>query len=290
MRFENRMSGFFYTPNMRPSLLIASFLLLAMSAPLHCPAQDAPAFLPLEQWKTAVLAGDAQSLQALYNPAIQVSTVSGKVGADSDVAYWTGLKAKSFQMTITQQGAPQPGIWAIAFQAKITTAPAGRVIHMVVEQYWQQPGGIWRLVALKRDVTKLAQPLSLDEKIYPPGDARQQIASAQSRAAKLHKHILIVFGADWCYDCHVLEKAFHRPDITAVLTSNYEVVNVDIGQGDKNLDLMNQYEVPIKRGVPAIAVLDSSGKLLFSQKDGEFERARALGPEDLLMFLKKWKP
>jgi thioredoxin 1 len=290
MRFENRMSGFFYTPSMRPSLLIASFLLLAMSAPVHSPAQDAPAFLPLEQWKTAVIARDVPTLEALYAPGIQISTVSGKVGAASDVVFWTGLNAKSFQLTITQQGAPQPGIWAIAFQAKITTASPGHVIPMVVEQYWQQQGGIWRLVALKRDVTKLAQPLSLDAKIYPPGDAHASIAAAQSRAAKLHKHILIVFGADWCYDCHVLEKAFHRPDITAVLTSNYEVVNVDIGQGDKNLDLMNQYEVPIKRGVPAIAVLDSSGKLLFSQKDGEFERARALGPEDLLMFLKKWKP
>jgi len=35
--------------------------------------------------------------------------------------------------------------------------------------------------------------------------------------------------------------------------------------------------------------LDSNGKLLYSQKAGEFERARALAPEDLLEFLNKWK-
>jgi hypothetical protein len=265
-------------------------LLLASSFSVPCLAQTAPNFLPLEQWKAAVLARDAQGLQALYSPGIQVSTVSGKVGAEVDAAFWAGLKAKSFQITITQSGAPQPGIWAIAFQAKIATAPPGSIIQMVVEQYWQQQGGIWRLVALKRDVTKLAQPLSLDAKIYPSGDAHQQIAAAQARATKLHKHILLVFGADWCYDCHVLEKAFHLPDIAAVLNPNYELVNVDIGKGDKNQDLMNQYDVPMKRGIPAIAVLDSSGKLLYSQKNGEFERARALGPEDLLAFLKKWKP
>jgi hypothetical protein len=46
----------------------------------------------------------------------------------------------------------------------------------------------------------------------------------------------------------------------------------------------------MKRGIPAIALLDSSGKLLYSQKNGEWERARALGPEDLLEFLRKWKP
>lgn len=275
---------------MRSSLLMASVLSLATLCRVPIAAQTAPDFLPLEQWKAAILAHDVQGLQALYSPGIQVSTVSGKIGADADAAFWTGLKAKSFQITIAQSGAPQPGIWAISFQAKVSTAPSGRVVHMVVEQYWQQQGNIWRLVALKRDITKLAQPLTLDAKIYPTGDAHQQIAAAQARAAKFQKHILLVFGADWCYDCHVLEKAFHRPDIAAVLNPNYELVDIDIGEGDKNQDLMNQYDVPMSRGVPALAVLDAHGNLLYSQKNGEFERARALGPEDLLAFLKKWKP
>jgi hypothetical protein len=64
---------------------------------------------------------------------------------------------------------------------------------------------------------------------------------------------------------------------------------VDIGEGDRNQDLMKEYEVPPERGIPAAAVLDSEGKLLYSQKHGEFEKARTLGPEDLLEFLNKWK-
>jgi hypothetical protein len=99
-----------------------------------------------------------------------------------------------------------------------------------------------------------------------------------------------VFGADWCYDCHVLEKAFHRPDVAAVLNPNFQVVDIDIGNGNKNLDIAAQYQVPLNRGVPAIAILDWKGNLLFSQKNGEWERARALGPEDLLALLKQWKP
>jgi hypothetical protein len=78
--------------------------------------------------------------------------------------------------------------------------------------------------------------------------------------------------------------------VSAVLAHNFEVVHVDVGQGDKNQDIMLQYEVPMARGIPAIAVLDSDGKLLYSQKGGEFEKARALGPEDLMAFLNKWKP
>jgi hypothetical protein len=88
----------------------------------------------------------------------------------------------------------------------------------------------------------------------------------------------------------VLDRALERPDIAPVLKSNFEVVHVDVGTGDKNQDLMNEYQVPMSRGIPALAVLDASGKLIYSQRNGEFERTRALGPEDLLAFLNKWKP
>jgi hypothetical protein len=43
-----------------------------------------------------------------------------------------------------------------------------------------------------------------------------------------------------------------------------------------NVDVAKQYDVPLDRGVPAITVLESDGKLPFSQKRGEFE-ARARG-------------
>jgi thiol:disulfide interchange protein len=99
-----------------------------------------------------------------------------------------------------------------------------------------------------------------------------------------------VFGANWCYDCHVLDTAFHRSDLAPVLTANYEVVHVDIGRGEKNQDLMTKYEVPMKRGIPGLAVLDADGKLVYSQKNGEFEKARALTPDDFLAFLNQWKP
>ncbi|MGA9384940.1 MAG: thioredoxin family protein, partial [Candidatus Sulfotelmatobacter sp.] len=104
------------------------------------------------------------------------------------------------------------------------------------------------------------------------------------------KRVLLVFGANWCYDCHVLDLAFQRPDFAAAM-AGYEVVHVDIGpDGKKNADLAKQFQVPLDKGVPALAVADSAGKVLVSQKNGEFENARAMTPEALLEFLNKWKP
>ena len=277
---------------MRLRFPIALVLFLATLYPVQALPQSAVTFPALVQWKAAVLAGNAATLRTLYSssPPAQISTSSAQLTAESDISFWTGFKAKSIELQIAQSNSPQPGLQQIVFQARIRTLP--RTLYVAEAQLWQQQGTEWKLLSAKRtDATRLEQPLSLDAKIYPTGvNADEELRSALAHAAKSRKHVLVVFGADWCYDCHVLDKAFRRPDIAAVLTPNYEVVHVDVGEGDKNQDLMQRYDVPMKRGIPAIAVVDSSGKLLYSQENGEFERARGLGPEDLLEFLKRWKP
>jgi len=137
----------------------------------------------------------------------------------------------------------------------------------------------------------LGQAAPAQKPIYDESaDARAEIQEALHKARAEHKRVIVVFGANWCYDCHVLDAAFHRPDLAEIIAANYEVVHVDIGKGNKNQDLMAKYEVPMKRGIPGLAVLDADGKLIYSQKNGEFENARAMKPEDFHAFLEKWKP
>jgi Thioredoxin-like len=254
-----------------------------------CAGQMREDFSPLEHWQSAVIEGNAAELESLYSaaPPAQINTTAGKFGGDADVAFWAGLKVKSMNISMIKSGSPQPGIHRVLFQAEVKTR--ARTMYLTAEQVWQMQSGVWRLVAESRELSKLQQPLTIDEDIYPDGDARAEIRAAVRRAGKEHKRVLLVFGADWCYDCHVLDKAFRRRDIAPVLRAHYEVVHVDVGRFDKNLDLMEKYGVPIKRGVPAVAVLDGNGRLLYSQKNGEWEQARALGPEDLLALLNKWK-
>jgi thioredoxin 1 len=223
-----------------------------------------------------------------------VTTRAGDGSADSDINFWTGLKARRMKLDVIQSQSPQSGLQQVVFEAEIHSATGAgeHVVYVTQGQLWQQQNGNWKLVATKRsDPTKLQQPTSTSKVIYAPGlDAHDEIKQALSEAAKQHKNVIVVFGANWCYDCHVLDLAFHRPDLEGVLQRSYEVVHVDVGEGDKNQDIMQQYHVPMKKGIPALAVLDPSGELLYSQQGGEFEKARSLAPEDLLAFLNKWKP
>ena len=127
--------------------------------------------------------------------------------------------------------------------------------------------------------------------IYPESaDAKAEIAEALANASRTHRRVLLIFGGNWCYDCHVLDAAFHSAEIAPTLNKNYVVVHVDIGEYNKNLDLADKYEIPLKKGVPAAAVLRGNGTLVVSQKNQEFEKARSMATEDVLAFLEKWKP
>jgi thioredoxin 1 len=282
-----------------------SLLMLAMAilpsycagqAPSQPRAKPAAAFPPLEQWKAAVMGENVAALQALYssNPPAIIATAAGTINVTSEVAFWTGLRGRRLKLTVIQSESPQPDVRRVVFVAEVrsSSSPGAQTLYITAGQLWQKQGVTWRVAGTKRsEATKLQQPASTSKVIYAPGvDAHAEIKHALELAAKGHKRVLVVFGANWCYDCHVLDLAFHRPDVAGVLRQNFEVVHIDVGEGDKNQDLMQGYQVPMKRGIPAIAVLDGNGKLLYSQKDGEFEKARALAPEDVLQFLNQWKP
>lgn len=120
-------------------------------------------------------------------------------------------------------------------------------------------------------------------------DAHADIAQAIRTATHEHKRIILDFGGNWCGDCQVLDIYFHQSPNSEIVDQHFLVVHIDIGHMDKNVDVADKYEVPLKRGVPALAVLDSHGKLLYSQKNGEFEAMRRMDPASVTEFLNKWK-
>jgi thioredoxin 1 len=126
--------------------------------------------------------------------------------------------------------------------------------------------------------------------IYPDGaQAKQDIAAALAQAGKEKKRVLLDFGGNWCGDCQILEIYFHAPANRALLEKNYVLVPVNVGQYDQNLDLAAKYGIPLAKGVPALAVLDASGELLYSQHNAEFESMGKVDPGAVTAFLLQWK-
>ncbi|MGA7695377.1 MAG: thioredoxin family protein [Candidatus Sulfotelmatobacter sp.] len=255
-------------------------------------ADSTTGFAPLDQWKNAVVAGDEAALKTIYStdPAAQVMANGITVNADADVSFWLGLKAQSIKLEIVRMK-ERPAGASIVFKAEVLL-PNGKTLRVTDGQGWRKQGDQWRLASVERaDNPHLEQPSDMKKNIYPAdADAHAEIREAEEKAATQHKRVLLVFGANWCFDCHVLDLAFHRPDFASAM-AGYEVVHVDLGDDEKkNADVVKQFNVTLDKGIPTLAVAEADGKLVVSQKNGEFEDARSLTPETLLEFLNKWKP
>jgi thiol:disulfide interchange protein len=135
-----------------------------------------------------------------------------------------------------------------------------------------------------------ASAFSSERDIYPAADrAKLDLAGALSASAATHRRILLDFGGNWCPDCHVLDLYFHDAANQPILEANYILVHINIGRLNENLDIAERYGIPLRKGVPALAVLGEHGELLYSQKSGEFEAMRRIQSSAVTDFLLSWK-
>ncbi len=117
-------------------------------------------------------------------------------------------------------------------------------------------------------------------------NATNDIAAAVVQARRQHKRILLDFGGNWCGDCQVLDIYYHQRPNAELVSKYFILVHINIGHMDQNVDVARKYNVPITKGVPALAVLDSRGRLLYAEHDKEFEHASMSAITD---FLNRWK-
>jgi thiol:disulfide interchange protein len=134
------------------------------------------------------------------------------------------------------------------------------------------------------------KPVTGKTDLYPAGvDAKKEIETSLKKAAAENKRVLLIFGGNWCYDCHVLDAALHEGEAAKIVKENFLLVHVDIGEGDKNLDLIKKYETTLGFGVPTVVIIDNEGRVVYSSTKGEFEAARQIMKKDLAAFLNRWK-
>ena len=129
------------------------------------------------------------------------------------------------------------------------------------------------------------------EAMYPPVErAKADIEGAVQKAANSGRRIIVDFGGNWCTDCKILDINLKKPENAALLEKHFVMVHVNVG--DKgitdNFDVAERYGIPLKKGVPALAILESDGRVVYAQKNGEFESMRKMDPKSVNDFLQQW--
>ena len=277
---------------------LACVLLFASTCALT--QTPAVAFDGAEKWKNSLTTTSIGSLKNLYSTEPPAKFMpKGKPQSDisPETDFWQKLVSSGMTdfeaKPVEEQDQNGLHVVTLAVSMKTKTPDGPRTRYVTEQQAWQKQGDSWRIViAAHSEVVKMPPALHPNPNLYSKdADAKVEIEEAKAKAKKDHQRVILVFGANWCYDRHVLDQAFHQADVAPVLQKKFQVVHVDIGDdGKKNNNLADEYQVPLKKGIPALAVLDADGKVLYSQKNGEWESARSLDPDDVMKFLDQWKP
>jgi thiol:disulfide interchange protein len=120
-------------------------------------------------------------------------------------------------------------------------------------------------------------------------NADAQVGAAFARARKSHKRVLIDLGANWCVDCLVLTNFVRLPEMRRFMEAHYEIVLVDVGRFNRNLQIPARYGIAKKLdGVPALLIVTPEGKLVNADNVFATADAHEMTPQGLADYLAKY--
>ncbi len=120
-------------------------------------------------------------------------------------------------------------------------------------------------------------------------DANADVGAALARAKANGKRVLIDLGGNWCTDCIVFANVLQLPEIKAFVARHYEVVVVNVGRFDTNLQIPARYGITTRlEGVPAVLIVDPDGTLVDAGHVAALADARHMTPQGIADWLAQW--
>ena len=132
-------------------------------------------------------------------------------------------------------------------------------------------------------VAAAAAETPYDEK----ADAKSEIKAALAQTGSSRVPVIIVFGANWCPDCQMLNIAMTRGASAPLLAHDFKIVKVNVGRFDQNLEVAKSYGVPLKKGIPAVVILSPKNDVLYATREGELADARKMGDKGIYEFFRR---
>jgi thiol-disulfide isomerase/thioredoxin len=133
---------------------------------------------------------------------------------------------------------------------------------------------------------ELARPLPLPYDVN--ADANAEIDAALVRAKSEGKRLIVDLGGNWCGDCRVFAAIMDLPEVKKYVDAHYEVVLVNVGRYDTNLDVPARFGLEKPHAAPSTLIISPDGKLLNGDDLVALKDARDMTPQQVVDWLAHW--
>ena len=102
-----------------------------------------------------------------------------------------------------------------------------------------------------------------------------------------NKQPILMFGANWCPDCRIFAGTMNIPKIKSYIEEKFNVLYIDVKRYEINMELMEEYGIPVAEGIPRLLVFDKEKNLLNDSRTTEWRTARDRSSQEIFDFFQE---
>ena len=103
-----------------------------------------------------------------------------------------------------------------------------------------------------------------------------------------NKQSIVIFGANWCPDAKFLEAVMQLPTVKNFLEKYVNILNIDLGKYEINMELFNFFDSNIKDGIPRVFIMDKRGLNINLDSNDTMRKARELSAQEIFNYFQEF--
>lgn len=106
--------------------------------------------------------------------------------------------------------------------------------------------------------------------------------------SKVSNQSIIIFGANWCPDCRILEGTLLLPTVKSFIDDNFSVIHIDVGKYDINMNLLELLGIPRQEGIPRVVIFGQENNILNMNSTDKWRSARQNKAQEIFDYFQSY--
>lgn len=129
-----------------------------------------------------------------------------------------------------------------------------------------------------------AEPRPFSASADAMADVDAALAAAEARGV----NALLVLGGNWCHDSRGFAAKAQEEPLKSLIADHYELVWVDVGMRNRNLDVAERFGVMEITNTPTVLIVSPDETLLNPESVRELRNSHSRSLESVVSYLERW--